>query len=103
MIDPEMLARVAELSRLNLDSEETASLAADLARMLEQFQTIQDVDTDAVDSLAQGTGPHGTPAADEPESFPAACETLTGLSEHARDGYFAVPATPLAQRPPALP
>ena len=50
-IDSELIARLAELSRLNLSEEEAKAMEQDLARMLKFVEQLQSVNTDNVEPL----------------------------------------------------
>lgn len=91
---------MASLARLDLPPAELASMAADLDRILGHFQAIQAVDTEGVEPLTHVLAAHGEPGADAVVRFPAARDTLTGATSHAREGFFVVPRV-LDDAPPA--
>ncbi len=50
-IDSEMIARLAELARLNLNEKEAKAMLADLTKMLKFVEQLNSVNTDNVEPL----------------------------------------------------
>jgi aspartyl-tRNA(Asn)/glutamyl-tRNA(Gln) amidotransferase subunit C len=91
-IDAATVARVAQLARLGLDAAELARTAAQLDTILQHFRALQGVDTTGVEPLVHALDSSGEPAADVIAPFPQPRATLLSLTEHAREGFFVVPA-----------
>ena len=91
-IDTELIQRIAGLARLGLSDDEAARLAADVGSILAHFEALSTVDIEDAPEWHGALDNEGTPAADEPLPWPQPRETLLPLTEHAREGFFVVPA-----------
>jgi aspartyl-tRNA(Asn)/glutamyl-tRNA(Gln) amidotransferase subunit C len=63
-IDRDQVDHVVDLARLKLSDEERESLRADLARILEAFEALKDVDTDDVQPISEAIPQQGVERAD---------------------------------------
>ena len=91
MIDRDLVRAVARLAHLGLDEEDVPAAAAELASLLEHFESLQAVPTAGVEPLVHAVAEPGVPAADVVAPFPDARAALLGLTEHAREGFLVVP------------
>ena len=90
MIDDRTMARIEELSGLKLSPEEREALKADLTRILEYFQKLQELPTDGVPPFEPLPGRVNAWREDEPrESLPQ--EEALKNAPARQDGYFSVP------------
>ncbi|HTE06372.1 MAG TPA: Asp-tRNA(Asn)/Glu-tRNA(Gln) amidotransferase subunit GatC [Planctomycetota bacterium] len=91
-IDAATVARVAQLARLGLDAPELERTAAQLGTILAHFRALQSVDTTGVEPLVHALEAGGEPALDAIVAFPQPRAALLALTDHAREGFFVVPA-----------
>lgn len=55
LIDKKTLEHLAELARIKLDEKEEEKLLADLSKILDYFQELQELDTSSVEPMTGGT------------------------------------------------
>lgn len=94
-LTPEELVRIAELARLQLDSEETARLARDCEAILEYFARIEEV-ADAPDAGPARAGSETEAAPLRPDSpwHDPLDRPLEQIAPEWRDGFFLLPRLP---------
>ncbi len=84
------VAKVADLARLELSSEETTRLTSQLNDILVQFARLQELDTDGVDPTAHSIPMRNVFREDEVRpSLPREAATMNAPER--RDGNFIVP------------
>ena len=89
-IDVETIRHIAALSRIELDEEQTDSLARQFARILTYFDKLRELDTDSVQPLTHAVELQNVLAPDEPGPSLSPDEALANAPE--RDGnFFRVP------------
>jgi aspartyl-tRNA(Asn)/glutamyl-tRNA(Gln) amidotransferase subunit C len=81
---------VAKLARLALTDEEKAMYAEQLARIIENFNELKDVDTTGVEPLAQPLAIANVMREDEIVAPPGR-DVLLRTAPSAENGYFRVP------------
>jgi len=99
MIDPELIARAAELCGLPLPAQERDALAANLAELLARFQGLQEVDTSAVTQLDEPWAVTAPGQDDEVQAFSDPQRLLDAMADHPRGGFFVVPRPSLGPGP----
>lgn len=91
-ISDEQLTHLEKLARIALDPEERESLRDDLSRVLEYFETLNELDTDGVEEMVRPVPLANVLREDEVhESLPQ--EVALGLGVETEDGFFKVPRT----------
>lgn len=91
-LDSALIQRIAGLARLGLSEDEAARLATDVGAILAHFEALAEVDLEGAPEWHGVLENEGTPGADEPAPWERPRETLLPLTEHAREGFFVVPA-----------
>jgi aspartyl-tRNA(Asn)/glutamyl-tRNA(Gln) amidotransferase subunit C len=87
----DQVQHIAELARLALSDEEQALYQEQLSDILEYFERLQELDTEAIPPTATVLPLHNVVRADEPgPSFPR--EDILSNAPDAEDGCFKVPA-----------
>jgi aspartyl-tRNA(Asn)/glutamyl-tRNA(Gln) amidotransferase subunit C len=90
MIDERTMARIEELAGLRLSPEERESLRADLTRILDYFQKLQELPTEDVPPFSALPGRTNAWREDIPEESLPEEEALRGAPRK-EDGHFSVP------------
>lgn len=90
MISIKDVEHVAKLARLALSEEEKEIYAKQLARIIENFNELKEVDTTGVEPLAQPLPLPNVMRQDEIET-PPGHEVLLKSAPAAENGYFRVP------------
>ena len=87
----EQVQHIAELARLALSDEEQSLYQEQLSAILEYFERLRELDTEAIPPTATVLPLHNVVRADEPgPSFPR--EDILSNAPDAEDGCFKVPA-----------
>jgi len=87
----EEVQHIAELARLALGDEERALYQEQLSAILEHFEQLQELDTEAIPPTATVLPLHSVMRADEPEPpFPR--EDILANAPASEEGCFKVPA-----------
>ena len=87
----DQVQHIADLARLSLSDEEQALYQEQLSAILEYFERLRELDTEAIPPTATVLPLHNVVRADEPgPSFPR--EGILGNAPDAEDGCFKVPA-----------
>ena len=89
-ITDQAVTHVADLARLRFSPDERAELVVQLNRILEYFESLQEVDTAGVEPLTYGLQPAGTLRPDEYRPCMTRDEALCNAPEHA-NSLFKVP------------
>ncbi|MBK8480858.1 MAG: Asp-tRNA(Asn)/Glu-tRNA(Gln) amidotransferase subunit GatC [Proteobacteria bacterium] len=89
-ISPEQVQRVGELARLQLSSEETLALAAQLSRLVAHFEQLDELDTSAVEPTSHVL-PLACPQRSDVTRPSLARALLLSPAPLHEDGYFVVP------------
>ncbi len=89
-MDRKTIEEVARLARLELTDEAKARFATQLSAILEYFDSLQALDTSAVEPSAYSIDVAGETRPDEVRPCPDR-DTLMNNTPHRRDGYFEVP------------
>jgi aspartyl-tRNA(Asn)/glutamyl-tRNA(Gln) amidotransferase subunit C len=90
VIDERTMERVEALSGLSLSPEERRHLRADLSRILDYFQKLQELPTEDVPPFTPLPGQVNAWREDEPRASVSPEEAMANAPA-ARDGYFFVP------------
>lgn len=89
-IDRQTIKGVSGLAQLDLTKEEKAAMEAQLARILDYMDVLNELDLDAVEPTAHILGITNVTRKDEPgESFPV--ETVEELAPEWAEGHVVVP------------
>ena len=91
-ITDEEMAHLKTLARLEIDTEETLRLKADLNKILGYFEQIRDLDTEGVAELVRPTPSQNVFRDDVVRPSLSQAEAL-GLAVEEENGYFKVPRT----------
>jgi aspartyl-tRNA(Asn)/glutamyl-tRNA(Gln) amidotransferase subunit C len=86
----EEVQHIAELARLALSDEELALYQEQLSAILEHFERLQELDTEAIPPTATVLPLRSVMRADEPQS-PFSRESILANAPAAEDGCFKVP------------
>ncbi|MFB6355406.1 MAG: Asp-tRNA(Asn)/Glu-tRNA(Gln) amidotransferase subunit GatC [bacterium] len=89
-ISDEEIKKLADLSRLNLDSEERDDLTEDLNEILDLAENINEADTEGVDPTYHALPINNVLREDEARPSPDSDKAL-GHAPDASDGFFVVP------------
>lgn len=90
-ITDELIDKLARLSRLSFDADQTAALRTDLAAVLDFFEKISQLDTSQVEPLIHINPPtHAQPRPDEAHTTTTQAQALSNAPLH-DDAYFLVP------------
>lgn len=89
-IDDEEIDHLADLARLNLESDEKNDLKDDLNEILGLAEKIQEVDTEGVEPTYHAYPLENVSRSDEAEDSNAAEKVLDNAPDES-DGYFVVP------------
>ena len=89
-ITPETVDRIAELSKLEFNAEEKASIMKDLDRILSFVEQLNEVDTDGVEPLIYMSEEVNVLRKDETRQDITRAEALKNAPQHDSD-YFKVP------------
>ena len=89
-IDSDTARRIARLARLGIAEDELATVATELARVLELADRLAAADTEGVEPLAH---PHDQGLAWRPDAVtePDRADALLALASEARGGFYLVP------------
>ncbi len=87
----EEVQHIAELARLDLSEEEAALYQEQLSAILEYFERLQELDTEAISPTATVLSLRSVMRADEPGSS-FSREDILANAPAAEDGCFEVPA-----------
>jgi aspartyl-tRNA(Asn)/glutamyl-tRNA(Gln) amidotransferase subunit C len=87
----EQVEHIAELARLELSDEELALYQEQLSAILDYFERLQELDTEAISPTASVLPLRSVMREDEPQP-PAPREDILANAPAAEDGCFEVPA-----------
>lgn len=91
-ISDQELAHLEKLARIALDPGEREALRDDLSRVLDYFETLNELDTEGVEEMVRPVPLSNVLRDDEVhESLPQ--EVALGLAIETEDGFFKVPRT----------
>mgnify|MGYP002624551625 CR=1 FL=1 len=85
-LDNSLISRLEKLARLKLDDSERAALLADLNRILEMVEKINELDTAGIAPLAYPVETNNPLRADEPGTHLSPEQALQNAPKH--DGQF---------------
>ena len=89
-LDAAAVARIARLARIRLTSDEEASLAAELSRVIRWVEQLGQVDTEGVEPLTSVVGARLKPRADVLDHTTDREDILANAPD-AISGFFTVP------------
>lgn len=101
-VDPAVVRHVAELAKLDLDDDERAALAEQLARILEFVAQLDEVDITDVPPTKHVIGQTNVSRADDPRPCLSQEEALEG-APRAEEGHFVVPSVVPSAGPAIVP
>lgn len=90
IISREEVLHVAELAKLELSEEEVELYQVQLARILEHFRRLQELDTSDVEPMSQVLEARNVLRSDEPRPSLSPEQALANAVRR-RDGFFEVP------------
>jgi len=90
VIDENEVARIARLARLNLSDDELRLFAGQLARILDYFKQIQDLDTRGIEPVAHPWPGTSVLRDDVPAAGLSTAQALANAPQTER-GHFRVP------------
>ena len=90
-IDKKTLEHLAKLSRLELHAHEEEKMIHDLGKVLEHFEELKEINTDAIAPLAGGTELKNAFREDAEEKAPVPSEVALEQFPHAEHGFLKIP------------
>ncbi|RKY24503.1 MAG: Asp-tRNA(Asn)/Glu-tRNA(Gln) amidotransferase GatCAB subunit C [Planctomycetota bacterium] len=90
IIDAELVRHIGKLSRISLSDAEVAALGEQIGAMVEYFDKLQQLDTNAVEPMAHAVELTNVLAPDEPGQSLSPAEALANSPQH-DENFFKVP------------
>jgi aspartyl-tRNA(Asn)/glutamyl-tRNA(Gln) amidotransferase subunit C len=89
-IDAELVRHIGKLSRIALSDDQVATFGRDIGAMVEYFDKLQQLDTDAVEPMAHAVELTNVLADDSPAESLATAQALANSPQH-DENFFKVP------------